>query len=82
MSCDELQAPLAIAIADLEKQKLRLLEVFDWASQPGMIRDDVRARHTMAITLVRVGLPVTDIQLRKALKVLTGSEPPSLEWPK
>ncbi len=82
-SCEELQAPLAIAIAQLEQAKLELLEVFDWASMPQMIMPDERARRGMQIALARSSLPVIDISISKAFKALTGHEPPKMgDWPR
>ncbi len=80
---EELQAPLAIAIARLEQTKLTLLEVFDWASHAGMIRDDERARHGMAMALARSSLPLIETSINKAFKALTGHKPPQMgEWPR
>jgi hypothetical protein len=82
-STDEMQTPLAIAIASLEETKRQLLEIFAWASLPQMISPQDRARHGMTIALARSSLPVIDISLCKAFKVLTGHEPPPMgEWPK
>jgi hypothetical protein len=82
MNCNDLRAHMGAAIADLELQKQRLLEIFDWGSLPGCIDQNILGRHAMTLALVRTSLPVIDIELRKTFKGLTGSEPPSLEWPK
>jgi hypothetical protein len=75
----ELQTPLAIAIAELENIKSALLETFAWASRPGMITDNARSLHVMNIELARVTLPLIEGQLRKALKILMGNEPPEVK---
>ncbi len=82
-SCEELQAPLAIAIAQLEETKRLLLEVFTWAGVPQMISDQERGQNGMKIALARTALPVIDISVSKAFKALTGHEPPAMgEWPR
>jgi hypothetical protein len=82
-SCEELQAPLAIAIAQLEETKRLLLEVFTWAGMPRAVSNEERGRNGMTIALARAFLPVIDISVSKAFKALTGHEPPAMgEWPR
>jgi hypothetical protein len=77
MSSNEMQAELGTAIAQLQVIQRHILEVFEWASLPGMITDEARSRNAMALELARVQLPILEGHLCKASQMVTGEKPPS-----
>jgi len=73
-SCGELQAPIAIAIADLEQIKRQLLDVFEWAGLPQMVSDQERSKHLMTLELARVTLPLAEHSISQAIRLLIPKE--------
>ena len=69
---NELCASLGTAIAELERAKLMLLDVFTWGSISGGIDPKVRSSHCMRLQIARSLFPVIDISLRRTLRQLTG----------
>lgn len=66
MSSNEIQEPIALALAELELIKAHLLKVFAWAGIPHVYVDGELSKQGMELELARVAIPLANSQIVKA----------------
>lgn len=71
MSCNEIQAPIAIALAELEIIKAHLMKVYAWAGVPHVYVNGELSTQAMELELARVILPIVQTQIVNAIKLIT-----------